>query len=164
MSDDKKSFLKSLFSWRLQAQDPPPNSSPTDSFAQKIVAYIPADILAAYLTLTGMISQVSTAPAWLAWAVFGGLLALIPFYVCYIKTSPASFSSRKLFHWITSCVAYTAWCFAMGGPFAREAWYQPIYGSVILVFVTLIIPVLERFFVKPPSNPATPPSGGNASS
>ena len=153
-------MLKKILSWRPRVQDAPPNSSPTDSYFQKLVTYIPADIIAAWVTVSGLLSQAgTTVPHWIVWAVLSALLALTPFYVCFLKTTPPGLTSNKLFHWMTSCLAFVAWAFAMGGPFATLSWYQPIYGSIILVLVTLIIPVLERLFV-----PGNAPSGGPPSS
>ncbi|MBS2009747.1 MAG: hypothetical protein JST01_22015 [Cyanobacteria bacterium SZAS TMP-1] len=145
------SGLKRLGSWKPLAQDPPPNSNPTDSYFQKLVTYIPADIIAAWVALSGILSQAgTTTPQWLSWAVFIGLLLLTPFYVCYLKTTPPGLTSNKMFHWITSCVAFVAWVFALGSPFNTLSWYLPVYGSVLLVFVTLVIPVMERLFIKDP--------------
>jgi len=54
--------------------------------------------------------------------------------------------------------------FAMGGPFAALGWYKPVFGTVILVLVTLTIPVLEKFFVGavPVSGSDSGAGGGNA--
>ncbi|MBS1994647.1 MAG: hypothetical protein JSS83_29245 [Cyanobacteria bacterium SZAS LIN-3] len=128
------------------------------------MTYVPADVIGAYLAMSGVIAQsAATTPAWLSWAVFLGLLLLTPFYVCYLKTSPPGLQTSKIFHWSTSCIAFTAWVFAMGGPFLQTHWYQPVYGSIVLVFVTLIIPVLERRFVKDPGGASGPPAGVNNS-
>lgn len=153
--------------FKFAAQEPPPDSKTTDSYFEKLVRYIPADILAAYVAITGITASVSP-PLWLGWAVFGALLALTPLYVCYVKTAPKGFVSSKTFHWVTACLAFSAWVFAMGGPFATFAWYQPYLGSVVLILTTLVIPVLEGQFypcnpsneppaVPPPVPPATPP-------
>lgn len=145
----KKGSYKGLFGWKIQAQDAPPNSSPTDSYFQRLVTYIPADIIAAWVALSGILSQAGTnTPQWLSWAVFIGLLLLTPLYVCYLKTTPPGLTSNKMFHWITSCVAFVAWVFALGSPFSMLSWYLPVYGSVVLVFVTLTIPVMEGLFIK----------------
>lgn len=156
--------LRNLLSWRPRAQDPPPNSSPDDSYAQKVLTYIPADVVAAWVALSGLLSQSSTTlPHWFSWAVFGGLLGLIPFYVCYLKTSPPGLTSNKLFHWITSCVAFVSWVFAMGPPFNSLSFYQPVYGSIVLIFVTLVIPVMEKRFVKGSGTGGTGTGGGTSS-
>jgi hypothetical protein len=80
--------------------------------------------------------------------VFIGLLLLTPLYVCYLKTTPPGLTSNKIFHWATSCVAFASWVFALGSPFNMLSWYLPVYGSVVLVFVTLTIPVMEGLFIK----------------
>ncbi len=132
-------FLK----WKLSPQDPPPDSKATDSYFEKLVKLIPADIVAAYVAIAGLLSEHNNQPLWLTWSVFGGLLALTPLYVCYIKTDPPGLVSSKTFHCLTSCLAFTAWVFALGGPFATLKWYQPYLGSICLILVTLIIPVIE---------------------
>jgi hypothetical protein len=155
--------LKGLFGWRIKPQDAPPDTTPGGSYGEKLLKYIPADIVAGWVALSGILVQsASSVPWWLGWAVFGALLLLTPFYVCYIKTTPPGLTSNKIFHWVTACVAFSAWVFALGtaGPFGALAWYRPVYGSVVLVIVTLTIPVTERFFVKTPA--AGNGTGGNS--
>lgn len=152
--------MPNLFKRLFAAQEPPPNSKVTDSYAEKLVKYIPADILAAYIAISG-ITESNNPPLWLSWGVFGALLALTPLYVCYVKTQPAGFVSSKMFHWITACLAFAAFVFAVGGPFATFDWYQPYLGSVVLILTTLIIPVLEGQFYPgnlPTEPPVVPPA------
>jgi hypothetical protein len=138
--------MLNLLNWRLTPQDPPPDSKATDSYFEKLLKYIPSDIVAGYVAIAGILSANSNQPLWLSWAVFGALLTLTPLYVCYVKTDPPGFASSKMFHWVTSCVAFTAWVFALGGPFAVTfTWYKPYLGSVCLILVTLLIPVIEGF-------------------
>ncbi|MBP9807422.1 hypothetical protein KBF38_03845 [bacterium] len=148
--------------FKFAAQEPPPDSKTTDSYFEKLVKYIPADILAAYVAITGITAS-NDPPLWLTWGVFGVLLALTPLYVCYVKTVPKGFLTSKTFHWVTACLAFAAWVFALGGPFATFVWYKPYLGSVVLILTTLIIPVLEGQFYpcgtpsEPPAPPAVPP-------
>lgn len=135
------------------AQDAPPDSKANDSYFEKLLKYIPADIVAGYVAIAGILQEHNNDPLWVTWAVFGILLVLTPFYVCYVKTDPPGFHQKKLFHWVTACLAFTAWVFALGGPFAATfAWYKPYLGSVVLILTTLIIPVLEGRFVAGPNN------------
>ncbi len=126
--------------FKFAAQEPPPDSKVNDSYFEKLIKYIPADILAAYVAITGITASVNP-PQWLGWGVFGVLLALTPLYVCYVKTEPKGFASSKTFHWVTACLAFSSWVFAMGGPMLTDtfAWYQPYLGSVVLILTTLII-------------------------
>lgn len=148
------------FSNRRFAQAPPPDSKNTDSYFEKLIRYIPADILAAYVAISG-ITESNNPPLWLSWGVFGVLLVLTPLYVCLVKTDPPGIAWSKTFHWVTSCLAFSAWVFAIGGPMLTStfAWYQPYLGSVVLILTTLIIPVMEGQFYKTPTfPPAAPPS------
>jgi hypothetical protein len=147
-----------LFKGRFAAQAPPPDSKVTDSYFEKLVKFIPADILAAYLAISGITAS-NDPPLWLTWGIFGVLLALTPLYVCLVKTDPPGIAWSKTFHWVTACLAFSAWVFAMGGPFATFVWYKPYLGSVVLILTTLIIPVLEGQFYKsgPPAAPPTLP-------
>ena len=147
-----------LFKGRFAAQAPPPDSKVTDSYFEKLVKFIPADILAAYLAISGITAS-NDPPLWLTWGIFGVLLALTPLYVCLVKTDPPGIAWSKTFHWVTACLAFSAWVFAMGGPFATLVFYKPYLGSVVLILTTLIIPVLEGQFYKsgPPAAPPTLP-------
>ncbi len=144
--------------WRRRlAQEPPPNANVADSYFEKLMKYIPADIVAAYVALDGILKEGANDPVWLTWAVFLALLVLTPFYICYRKTDPPGLTFSKTFHWVASTVAFAVWVFALGGPFAVTfAWYKPVYGSVLLIITTLTLPVLESIFYG--GNPPTPPA------
>jgi hypothetical protein len=155
----KENDMFNPFRWRFAAQEPPPDSKVLDSYFEKLVRYIPADILAAYVAISGITAS-NDPPLWLTWGVFGVLLALTPLYVCLVKTDPPGIAWSKTFHWMTACLAFSAWVFALGGPFAVTfTWYKPYLGSVVLILTTLIIPVLEGQFYRsgPPAAPPTLP-------
>jgi hypothetical protein len=140
------------------AQDPPPDAKVTDTYAEKLLKYIPADIVAAFIAIDGVLKQGGNDPHWLNWAVFGGLLVLAPFYIMFMKTEPVGFSVAKLFHCFAAALAFTVWVFALGGPFALSfSWYKPVLGSVLLIFTTLALPALENFFYSAPIGSNTPP-------
>ena len=147
----------------FNSQDPPPDSRPNDSYFEKLIRYIPGDIVAAYLTLDGVLRSVTPDPRWLPWAVFAVMFLLTPFYVVFMKTDPPGFAPSKNFHWMASLVAFTVYAFAIDGSFAHTfPWYNPVYGSVLLVLTTLIIPLAERLFIKlsPTTIPGTTPTHG----
>jgi hypothetical protein len=128
---------------------PPPNGLRADeSYFEKLLRYIPADIVAGYVTLNGIIvGEAGNSPI-LQWIVFGALLCLSPIYMCYMKTQPPGISLSKTFPCLVAAFAFGVWVFALGGPFAAQwpALYKPVYGSVLLILTTLIIPVLEKVF------------------
>lgn len=125
------------------------------SYFEKLLKLIPGDIVAGYTALAGMIAtEAATSPV-LHWIIFGALLALTPAYTCYLKTDPPGILPSKVFPCLAATFAFTAWVFALGGPFAAQwpLWYKPVYGSVVLILVTLTLPVLEKIFynIEPPS-------------
>ncbi|MBX9941112.1 MAG: hypothetical protein K2Y32_17755 [Candidatus Obscuribacterales bacterium] len=160
-SEDKSSLPRRRWGLRFAAQEPPPGSKDTDSYFEKLIRYIPADIVAGYVALDGILKEGGNSPLWLTWAVFIALLSLTPLYVCYVKTEPPGIVSSKTFYWLASTLAFAVWVFALGGPFAATfAWYKPVYGSVLLILTTLTLPVFESIFYKgtPPSPPVVPPA------
>lgn len=119
-----------------------------ESYFEKLLKLIPGDIVAGYTALAGMIAtEAGTSPV-LHWIIFGALLALTPAYTCYLKTDPPGILPSKVFPCLAAAFAFTAWVFALGGPFAAQwpLWYKPVYGSVVLILTTLTLPVLEKIF------------------
>ncbi|HIA54021.1 MAG TPA: hypothetical protein EYN91_18345 [Candidatus Melainabacteria bacterium] len=135
---------------------PPTNSFRADeSYFEKLLRYIPGDIVAGWVALNGVIvGEAGNSPI-LQWIVFGALLILSPLYMCYMKTDPPGISLHKAFPCLVAALAFAVWVFALGGPFAAQ-WptlYKPVFGSVLLILTTLIIPVLEKIFYD-----TTPPA------
>lgn len=146
--------MASLIHRVIGPQNPPPDFKDSDTYFEKLLKAVPADIVAAYITIQGILAEHNNQPLWLSWAVFFALLVLIPSYVCYVKTEPTGFVANKAFHWVSSCVAFTVWVFAMGGPFAATFdWYRPYFGSIALIVTTLILPVLEALVYGQESGP-----------
>ncbi len=127
-----------------------PGTEVVDTYLDKLIKFIPGDLVAAYIGLDGLMREASVnAPDFLYWVIFGALLVLTPLYVFYRPTTDASVESRR-FHMIAATIAFVVWVFALGGPFA-VTWpdlYRPIYGSVLLVLTTLTIPVIEKVATK----------------
>ena len=130
-----------------RASDPPPIQPDVkeSSYFDKIVKYVPAPIIAAYVAAMGAIQELPDNPIWLYWAIFGALLALTPLYVIYLPGSTEEGANSVRYNVLASMLAFIAWVFALGEPFAVTFdWYRPVYGSLVLIIVTLTLPVLEK--------------------
>lgn len=139
---------------------PPFRTSVDESYFEKLLRNIPADIVAGWTALQGIIiDQAGNSPT-IQWIVFGVLAFLTPLYVCYMKTEPPGVALNKIFPCVASLISFTVWVFALGGPFMATwpKWYQPFYGSIVLILTTLILPVLEKIFYDstPPAAPPAP--------
>lgn len=140
---------------------PPPNpgADPVipverdDTYFEKLLKYVPGDIVAAFVAIDGLLrDQVTRNDIWLDWSIFFGLLILAPLYAVYRPSSPPprSLQAKRSFHAVAAVVAFTVWVFALGGPFAATwpEFYRPMYGTILLIFTTLIIPLFEKIILE----------------
>jgi hypothetical protein len=125
-------------------------STREDTYFGKVVKYIPAEVVAAYVAVTGAVkSAAADAPReTLLWLVTAGMLLVTPIWVLVAATEPGK--PRPAFQAGAAAAAFACWVFALGGPFESQTWYKPVYGTVVLIFATLIIPLAERAFVRAP--------------
>lgn len=147
--------------------NPPKVEEPAreDSYFEKLIRYIPLDIIAAYQAIDGIIRDQGSNPLWLYWTAFGGLLILTPLYTIYRPNVPPSLLHAKTrFCAFVSTVAFTVWVFTLGGPFAIT-WpelYRPVYGSVLLILTALTLPVVEKIVLRGGTIPGVSKKSGNA--
>ncbi|NEO84709.1 MAG: hypothetical protein F6J87_10705 [Spirulina sp. SIO3F2] len=113
-----------------------------DGYFDRLLKYIPADVVGLWLTGSGLIqSQNDTVPRLgLLWLLF---VAGLVFSFFWIRKQTAEAGKPTAWRQVVlSCVSFAIWVFAIGGPFAELSWYQPIYGSLVLLFYTSAIPLL----------------------
>ena len=139
------------------APNPTPNPNPGDgsatttSYFEKIVRHIPATINAAYVASLGLLAEAAPNPPWLHWSVFLVLLILVPFYVLYIPGQIQDKTVSTKYCVFASTLSFIVWVYAIdGGPIAISfpQLYQPLYGSLLLIITTLVLPVLEVVLKK----------------
>jgi len=136
---------------KLEDTPPPPPPPPTQgaeaSYFEKLLAFIPADMVAGYMAVDGVLKQALSAsiPNEIYWAVTLALVCLCPLYICFRPTENSIVKCSLRFRAVTGSIAFIVWIFALGGPFAVTfTWYEPVYGSLLLIVTTLAIPVFER--------------------
>jgi hypothetical protein len=127
------------------------SSAVPDSYIQRLVKYIPAEVTAAYLVVLGFLKgppdKLGFPPAisevW-HWGVFVAFMILAVLYTM-IATKRAGLPDIQWFQVVAAPVALAAWVFAFGGPFeASFGWYRPPMGSIILVLTSLLIPAVDE--------------------
>lgn len=114
-----------------------------DGYLDRLIKYIPAEIVAAYLTMQNIVATMaeSIRPFWIEWAVFGALLLLTPLYIWRVTRAPGLPPA-----WLQigiSTLSFAIWVFALGGPFDELPWYQAAYGALILPIYTLALPIID---------------------
>ncbi len=110
-----------------------------DVYFDRLLKYIPAEVVACYIFVLGIIEKLGGAQekSIFHWVIFLVFCLITFFYL------------RKILHvgkiqqLAISVVAFVVWVFALGGPFALFAWYNPLYGAILLPVYTLAIAIWE---------------------
>jgi hypothetical protein len=108
----------------------------------KLVKYIPAEIIAVYLFINGIVTALTAPSAVLSWGVFALLLLLTPLYIWRVtndKALPPAWDQM-----LVAFISFAVWVFAIGGPFTTLVWYNPLYGSILVALFTLVIPMIRK--------------------
>ena len=117
-----------------------------DNYIQKVVGYIPGEIVAVYTTASGLALSAEGVPTVLVlWIVAGVLLVLTPLWLYYATAVPGR--SASWFQVVAGTLAYVCWVFALSGG-TLFAWYHPLYGSLLLLFYTLAAPLAEKMLAR----------------
>ncbi len=106
---------------------------PEDKYKDRLLKYIPAEVVTLYLTLTALLGTASGLPWWLGWLIFALGIVATWYYLRYPLEVK---DSTQL---VISCVAFAIWVFALGGPFKDLGWYKPVYGGLLLTTYTFFI-------------------------
>jgi len=123
------------------APPPPPAIPPTiDTYTDKLLKLIPAESVALYLTLQGIIlsgaAESTNLDTWLWFILIVGLIGTALYQWRILKIV-------KVAQLTVSTAAFGVWVFALGGAFATLSWYEPFIGSLVLVIFTFFAPLIN---------------------
>ena len=109
----------------------------SSSYEDKLIKLIPADIVAAFIALNGFLSNEIEKTKWILLAASLLLLLLIPIYLnkMYGVYNPAQI--------LVTMGSFLVWVYSIGGPFVYFGWQNPYLAATILVFWTLLIPLIN---------------------
>nr|WP_199003113.1 hypothetical protein [Flavobacterium sp. ASV13] len=156
-----------------------PQIKDDDNFLSKIIKYIPAEVIAVYTAIIGILKQDlnSKLPTESAVNTYFWVLCVIIFltpvwtYIAVIDNpdtkEPPSKTKRAIFHAIIATISFIIWVYAIGDPLFKS-WltncysdiklnctpdkYNSVLGSIILILYTgLIVPLLERIILGKPN-------------
>jgi RsiW-degrading membrane proteinase PrsW (M82 family) len=111
-----------------------------DDLAEKILKYVPADVLALFITVDGVISAATDLPQTFSWLIFIAFI-FITVLVKYKLTSDDN-SPPEWDQIIVAAAAFPIWVLAYGGPFKYLPWYNQAYGAVLVLISTFIVPYI----------------------
>jgi hypothetical protein len=122
------------------------SDSKLDSYRDKLLKLIPAEIVAAFLALKGALdaAQQVNGIQMLEWIVFAGLLVFTPLIYRFV------YKVKDAKQHVLTILAFIIWVFTIGGPFDQffmgpDGTILPIKGiiaSIALIFFTLTVPML----------------------
>ncbi|MEL7071706.1 MAG: hypothetical protein AAGN15_24085 [Cyanobacteria bacterium J06581_3] len=132
-------MARRIITRRLQSTRAP---AQIDSYFDKVVKYIPADVVAAWTLVSGLIAsageQVSQSA--LLWAAYGFGIVMTSLWTwrqTQVKGLPVAKTQIGI-----ATVAFAVWVAALGGPFELLPSYQRLYGSLLLIAYTLVVGVI----------------------
>jgi hypothetical protein len=110
-----------------------------DGYFDRLFKYIPAELVAAYIFVLGVVKQLTDAGEIriFQWLIFVIFCILTPLYLWRVQ------KVMKIQQHIISLLSFIVWVFALGGPFALYSWYNPVYGSILLPVFTLVVAIWE---------------------
>ncbi len=109
-----------------------------DGFGDRVVKYIPAEVLAAWVAASGIIPSVAAqrqlATFWVAFVLGVVFTAAWTWRQTRLPNQKTAVTQIVL-----STIAFVIWAYAMGGPFSLSGVYDPAIGSLLLIFYTLAV-------------------------
>lgn len=137
-----------------------------DSNVQKIIKYIPAEIISGYSVFIGALSvTTNTIPEnyttyYLILLIILTVVTPIWTYFAVLDSDDTNNKKRSLFHAAIATFAFLIWVYAVGNPLLKAlicecntidcpncSRYSPAIGSILLGLFTITTPLLERLIL-----------------
>lgn len=113
-----------------------------DGYFDKLLKYIPTEIVGGWIAITGVIKSASNIPTnmilWILLVIFTVLTAVYILKQTFEPKKPLAIKQTSI-----STIAFIVWVFALGEPFESLSFYNPVYGSVLLILFNLTIPLVN---------------------
>ena len=110
-----------------------------DTYSDRVLKYVPADVVAAWVAANGIIKEANPRPTPVAlWIIFGVGLVLCALWT-YKEVSRTNRNAAPV-QMIVSSGAFAVWVYALGGPFPDWlGFYHAYIGSLLLIAYTLLV-------------------------
>jgi len=115
----------------------PESAAAYDNYYSRLIKLIPAELIALYLALDGIVSAMPQKQI-LLWVVFGIALVGGWFYLARVA------NVTRVAQRIITLMAFVIWVFVLGGPFAMLPWYDVNYGKLLVTLYTFFVPLFYK--------------------
>ncbi|BAZ39552.1 hypothetical protein NIES4101_55060 [Calothrix sp. NIES-4101] len=113
-----------------------------DNYFQKIMKYIPSEIIGGWIAIQGIAKNITTQNTTFLWVILVFLTILTFFYINN-QTSEAN-KPPAIKQTLISVGAFIIWTIAIGGePFESLSFYNSGYGVILMILYTLTIPIIS---------------------
>lgn len=115
-----------------------------DTYFDKVIKYIPADIVGAWVAVNGLIKGADITAAsknTVLWTAF--VIGIVITAIWIQKQTEEPKKPPAITQIAISTGAFIVWVYASGGPFANVHLYNPTYGSILLIFYSLIVALIN---------------------
>jgi hypothetical protein len=114
-----------------------------DTFLDRVVKYIPAEIVSAWVTAKGIVEGTAIpSKQTILWICFvGGVVATILYT---LKQTAVPEQGPAVWQTVIATIAFIIWAIALGEPFATlfGRAEQSLYGALLLIAYTVFVPLL----------------------
>jgi hypothetical protein len=121
-----------------QTQSTAAAAQPLDSYFDRVIKYIPADVVAAWVTVRGLVIGAAGVPTQtVLWIAFAFLLLFTAYWTYRNTHEPGKPPATTQI--IVATVAFAVWVIALGNP---PVTWNALYGSLLLIAFTLVSGVI----------------------
>ncbi|QKZ19085.1 hypothetical protein [Streptomyces chartreusis] len=148
-----------LRSGRSDTASRTPASGPSASLVESVTAYIPTEVVAAYVAVIALLQQPGDHSRTPDWIVFWAFLALTPLAVWLglarqeqskgfpLPVHPGSWPAHTWFNLAAATASFGLWGFSLPEtPFLDFGWYKSVYGTGALVIGTTLLGLVSPLF------------------
>jgi len=117
--------------------DAPDNKKAVQDYLERVAKYVPAEIIAAYLTGLPVVTATTTEDTTGRTVLYGVLLlGCVIFTPLYIKFMAEDNQPRRTQQWI-GIAAMLIWAYSIGGFFTDIGWYHAGVAALTIIFFSL---------------------------
>jgi hypothetical protein len=114
-----------------------------DDYPSRLLKYIPAEVVALYVSASGVVPAEHPKQIPYLWAIFAFCAIATPVYM--FITARDEVTKKPIWKQIfLATIAFPVWAYALGGPFVPAGWHDPIAGSLVLMGVTFLFGLVKR--------------------
>jgi len=114
------------------------NREKSQEWAERVAKYVPAEVIAAYLALWGIVLSGTEADTDRRTILLGVIFGIgVIFTPLYLWRFPGDLEVKK-FHVVLSTLAFVLWCYSIRGGFLDDiGLYDSVVASILLVTFSL---------------------------